>query len=209
MDRTKDIIKKINAMSGSKSPYEVFSDWIKCTALAMAQTTIFSPKREAEYMDTIKKYNAIEFVKLTALLSETIECGMNDVLGNLFMASGWGNKNTGQFFTPYAVSLASALCTYTLSEDIVTMEEPAAGAGGMIIAMAEAMQRSGVNHQKKLRVVARDLDYNAYYMCYIQLALYGIDAKCVQGNTLEGKSFSVFDDNVMVTPMFIINGGAW
>ncbi len=209
MDRTKDIIKKINAMSGSKSPYEVFSDWIKCTALAIAQTTIFSQKREAEYMDTIKKYNADDFVKLTVLLTQTIECGMSDVLGNLFMSSGWGNKNTGQFFTPYAVSLVSAMCTYKVSDNPVTMEEPAAGAGGMIIAMADIMQRNDVNYHKKLKVIARDLDFNAFYMCYIQLSLYGIDAKCVQGNTLEGQAFNIFDDNVIVTPMFIINGGCW
>lgn len=212
MDRTKDIIKQIERISGSRSPYEVFCDWIKCTALSFAQTTIFSPQREKQYMDTIKKYHeedAKEFVHMAVLLSETMENGMNDVLGNLFMMSGWGNKNTGQFFTPYHLSRAVAEVNYVDSENIVLMNEPSAGAGGMVIAMADTMNRHGADYQKRLRVVAQDLDLTAYYMCFIQLALYGIDAKCVQGNTLENKPFSVFDNNVMVTPMYIMNGALW
>ncbi len=31
----REIIKRINALSGSRSPYEVFCDWVKCYALAI------------------------------------------------------------------------------------------------------------------------------------------------------------------------------
>lgn len=211
MDRTKDIIKKIDSMSGSKSPYNVFTDWIKCTALAIMQSVWFSEDREQIYLDIIKDYNGRDFSDMCAWLAETIECKMTDVLGNLFMQSGWGNKNTGQFFTPYTLSLATAdlVMTDLPDNEYITLNEPSAGAGGMVIAAAEVVKNSGRNYQKCLRVVAQDLDWNAFYMCYIQLSLYGIDAKVVQGDTLLDKPFKNFDSNVFLTPMFMLNGALW
>lgn len=209
MDRTKEIIKAVNSLSGSKSPYQVFSDWIKCVALPLSQCCFKTEKREQQYLDTIKEYPAQEFSKMAAMLAETIESCAGDVLGNLFMASGWGNKNTGQFFTPYSVSLATAKLQCYKSNETVRMNEPAAGAGGMIIAVAQAMKENGINYQKQLRVIAQDLDLTAFYMCYTQLSLMGIDAKCVQGDTLENQPFSNLDENVFLTPMYFINGCVW
>ena len=146
---------------------------------------------------------------MAAMLAETIESSTGDILGDLFMISGWGNKNTGQFFTPYSVSLAVAQLQSYENNEIVKMNEPSAGAGGMIIAVAQAMKEKGINYQKILRVIAQDLDLTAFYMCYTQLSLMGIDAKCVQGDTLQNKSFSNFDENVFLTPMYFINGCVW
>lgn len=209
MNRTKDIIKIINSLSGSKSSYQVFSDWIKCVALSLSQCCFKTEKREQQYLDTIRAYPAQEFSKTAAMLAETIESSTGDILGDLFMISGWGNKNTGQFFTPYSVSLAVAQLQSYENNEIVKMNEPSAGAGGMIIAVAQAMKEKGINYQKNLRVIAQDLDLTAFYMCYTQLSLMGIDAKCVQGDTLQNKSFSNFDENVFLTPMYFINGCVW
>lgn len=209
MDYTREIIKKIDSMSGSKSSFQVFSDWVKCTALSIAQSVYYCEKRERQFLETIAEYPKDEFAKMTAMLTETFEGKFGDVLGNLFMASGWGNKNTGQFFTPYSLSLACANLQDYSKEDIVEMNEPSAGAGGMVIAVAQTMKEQGVNYQNKLRVVAQDLDWNALYMCYIQLSLLGIDAKCVQGDTLENKKIENFGDNVFLTPMHLLNGCAW
>lgn len=209
MNRTKDIIKIINSLSGSKSSYQVFLDWIKCVALSISQSCLKNEKREQQYLDTIRAYPAQEFSKMAAMLAETIESSTGDILGDLFMISGWGNKNTGQFFTPYSVSLAVAQLQSYENDEIVKMNEPSAGAGGMIIAVAQAMKEKGINYQKNLRVIAQDLDLTAFYMCYTQLSLMGIDAKCVQGDTLQNKLFSNFDENVFLTPMYFINGCVW
>lgn len=212
MDYTKEIIKQINKMSDRKSSYQIFCDWIKCTALSIAQSVYFNPKRENQFNETIKNYSTDEaktMSKMTAMLIETFEDHFGDVLGNLFMLSGWGNKNTGQFFTPYAVSLACASISNYSNDNVITMNEPAAGAGGMVIATAEAMKNKGINFQRYLRVIAQDLDYSALYMCYIQLSCYGIDAKVIQGDTLENKPFDNFSENVFLTPMFLINGCSW
>lgn len=209
MDYTREIIKKIDSMSGSKSSFQVFSDWVKCTALSIAQSVYYSEKREKQFLETIVEYPKDEFAKMAGMLAETFEDKFCDVLGNLFMMSGWGNKNTGQFFTPYSLSLACANLQDYSKEDIVEMNEPSAGAGGMVIAVAQTMKEQGANYQKKLRVIAQDLDWNALYMCYIQLSLLGIDAKCVQGDTLENKKSENIAENVFLTPMYLLNGCAW
>lgn len=38
MDEKKEIINRINKIAGKYSPYEVFTDWIRCSALAMSNT---------------------------------------------------------------------------------------------------------------------------------------------------------------------------
>ena len=54
----------------------------------------------------------------------------------------------------------------------------------MIIAAAQTLKEKGVDYQRKMRVVAQDLDWKGVYMCYLQLSLLGIDAVVAQGDTL-------------------------
>ena len=58
MEYKKEIIKRINSLSGSRSPYEVYCDWVKCCALSIQNSCdIFRgrawEKREEEYLQTI------------------------------------------------------------------------------------------------------------------------------------------------------------
>ncbi len=194
MDYKKEIIKTINDMSGSRSPYEVFCDWVKCSALAIQnQLYIFHKdelwkKREDQYLQTVKAYgkDAALFGDMFAMLSMALEENMTDVLGEVYMEAGLGNKNTGQFFTPFHVSYLSAKLSIGERDGSrpITMNEPSCGAGGMIIATAKALLDRGINYQRCLDVVAQDLDWKAVYMCYVQTSLLGIRAVVVQGDTL-------------------------
>ena len=193
MDRKRDIIKKLNAMSGSRSPYEVFCDWVELMALSIQNScqVLHGPvwqKREETYKQLIKPYgeSGREFVELFGMLVETLDTEMTDALGDIYMLGGMGNKNTGQFFTPFHLSLACAKMTVPKIPDGEhwALNEPSCGGGGMIIAAARALKEQGENYQRKMRVVAQDLDWKAVYMCYVQLSLLGIDAMVVQGNTL-------------------------
>lgn len=197
LNRKKDIIKTIERISGKYSAYEVFSDWIKCMAMAISNTvTPFHGKlwkeREEMYMNTINKYSPCEresFCDMTAMLAETLDDGPDDVLGAIYMESGMGSKAAGQFFTPFQLS---ELCARLSVEDLtkegpdgkIHLSEPSCGAGGMIIAVAKVLQDAGINYQDELRVVAQDLDWKGVYMCYVQLSFLGINAICVQGDTL-------------------------
>lgn len=212
MNRKKDIIKTIKGLAGKYSEYEVFTDWIRCTALAISNTVQLLHNevwkdREKTYIDTMKKYEQEEREKLcimTAMLAETMCDVMEDVLGGIYMDAGMGSKSAGQFFTPYHLSQVCAELALPEPDETgkIHINEPSCGGGGMIIAAAESMRKRGINYQKHLEVVAQDLDWKSVYMCYVQLSLYGIRAVCVQGNTLaepyiEGKTE---EGNILITP---------
>lgn len=183
MDEKKEIIDNIRSIAGRYSEYEIFVDWIRLSALAISNAvTPFHGKvwkeREKTYMDTINRYTKEEqkiFPKMFALLTLALEKEMGDVLGDIYMASGMGSKAAGQFFTPYHLS---KLCA-----DLVTLEpdktgcyrinEPSCGGGGMIIAAAAALRDHGVDYQRKMDVVAQDIDIKSVHMCYVQLSICG------------------------------------
>ena len=197
-------------MSGSRSPYDVFCDWVKLMTLAIQNSCwLIQDKtwqmREEEYLKTIKPYGKDErkFTELSGMLVETMENKMSDTLGEIYMESGCGNKNTGQFFTPFHVSEATAKLSL-ISVDgskTFTMNEPSCGGGGMIIAAAKVLKDKGINYQKCMKVVAQDLDWKAVYMCYVQLSLLGIDAEVLQGNTLLDLDLSTYPaERIFKTP---------
>lgn len=211
MDEKKEIIDRISRISGKYSAYEVFTDWIRCCALAMCNsvTPIHGrvwQKREKNYMDTIARYAREEaglFAEMLALLAVALEKNMEDVLGSIYMLSGMGNKASGQFFTPYHVSRLCAGCSVPDPDASgrYNIAEPSCGGGGMVIAAAEVLKERGVDYQKKMNVVAQDLDWKSVYMCYLQLGLLGIPAICVQGNTLTEPYRSGYPEEwVLYTP---------
>lgn len=197
MSIKKEIIKEIQNMSGGHSPYEVFSDWIRCCSLSICNSVSMIHdevwrRREEDYIETLRRYpNGTEykFAGMFVSLGDYLTENMTDALGEIFMESGMGSKSTGQFFTPFHIS---ELCAkMSLRETIknfdgakISMTEPSCGGGGMIIASAKVLKDAGINYQKYLDVVAQDLDWKGVYMTYLQCSLLGIKATVVQGDTL-------------------------
>ena len=197
----KKIIHEMQQMSGKYPLDTIFSDWVTCSAIAiqnslyMVQNSLWQ-SREEQYTNTMKKYSLEErkvLVKMFLLLPEAFEEGLSDVLGEIYMEAGCGNKRTGQFFTPFHLSRMTAemvLSRQHIDENgKYNIDEPSVGGGGMIIAIAAALKDRGINYQKCMRVTAQDLDWRSVYMSYVQFSLLGIDAIVVQGDTLQ-KPFS-------------------
>lgn len=197
MNRKKQIIDTINKISGKYSAYEVFTDWIRCMALSISNNLSFFhgqiwQDREQAYIDTMRKYTLDErnmLCEMVAWLIETLDDGPDDVLGDIYMKSGMGSKAAGQFFTPFHLSELTArmaLENTITSYDgrVIELSEPSCGGGGMILAAARVLHDAGIDFQRKMKVVAQDLDWKGVYMCYVQLSFLGIDAICVQGDTL-------------------------
>ena len=110
----------------------------------------------------------------------------------------------GQFFTPYDVSRMIAEMTLDTVDEIiaeqgfVTVQEPACGAGGMIIAAADVIERKGFDIARQLYVDATDISPTCFKMSYLQASLRGIPAVIRRGNTL---TLEMFDQRA--TPAFI------
>ena len=194
MNYKKEIIKIINDIAGRYSAYEVFTDWIRCCSLSVCNSSqIIQDKvwkdRERMYLDTIGKYTHEEgmlFIKMFAHLAYALEEEVTDILGQIYMESGMGSKAAGQFFTPFHLCYACAQLQVPSPDKFekIYINEPSCGGGAMVIAAAAVLKDKGIDFRRTLKVVAQDLDWKGVYMCYLQLSLLGIDAVCVQGNTL-------------------------
>lgn len=215
MNYEKYIIENIGKMSGRYTPYQIFSDWITLTALSiqnsckMIHDKIYK-EREEIYITVAKRYTPDELKTLsnmTGALAILLEEKFGDILGDIYMKSGCGNKNTGQFFTPYHLSyLTAKLCyenqfSHLEENEQIEVNEPSTGGGGMMIAIAQVMKENNIDYQRRLRVVAQDLDWNGVYMTYIQLSLLGIKAIVAQGDTLCEPYHTGYDERrVLRTP---------
>ncbi len=195
LEAKEEIIKIINRMSGKYSPHSIFNDWIECASLSIQNSCVLFhdelwQKREKQYISIMKKYNEDErllLCKMNALLCKALEERIEDVLGYVYMQSGCYNKHLGQFFTPFHLSKLTADLSIPkdINEDnVYEINEPSAGGGGMIIAVASILKERGVNYQKCMRVTAQDLDWMGVYMSYLQFSYLGINAEVAQGDTL-------------------------
>ena len=190
--RQTELQKAIMSMSGKYTAYEIFMDWIQCVALAISNSLQqihdkVWQSREESYKRIMEKYTKEErerFPEMLAWLVEELEDNPRDVLGEVFMKSGMGSDAGGQFFTPYNISQMMARLAVDPKEEKITLNEPSCGSGGSIIAAAMELREKGVNYQKCMEVVAQDLDWRCVYMCYVQCSYLGINAICVQGDTL-------------------------
>ncbi len=215
MSAKNEITKRLLSMSGKYSAYEIFTDWIRSCALAVANaSTLIRDKvwrdREQLYLDTVRRYTAEEqesFAEMYVWLGDALTQEMGDVLGEVYMEAEMGSKTAGQFFTPFHVSELCARLNLAGREPDpdgkYRIHEPSCGGGGMVIAACKVLRDKGVDYQRKVDVVAQDLDWKGVYMTYLQLSLLGISAIVVQGDTLsepyiKGKTSK---ERILVTPM--------
>ena len=203
----------VNENSRSSHPYTVFKDFCELAALSFSNAVDRAQfeVREARYLQIVKGYQADEvarFPKMLACLTLSLEEGMSDCLGELFMALELGNSRAGQFFTPYHVSvlMAKMLCgdagQLCKERGFVRVMEPAIGAGGMVIATAEAFVEEGINYQQAMHATCIDIDATAVHMGYVQLSLLHIPAIVIHGNALSMEQWGYW-----LTPAHVL--GFW
>lgn len=197
-EHRKNLIRLLNANSHRHHLWDVFADFCEMGALAMSNSVDLAQRNEREnrYLNVIKKYEPSEvhrFPQMLAELTMAMEYGPDDVLGQVFGELELGNSARGQFFTPYPICKLMASQLIGDGADLrkrldergfITVNEPASGAGAMVIAIAEALRDEGFNYQRCLHVTAQDVDSRAVHMTYLQLSLLHIPAILILGNTL-------------------------
>jgi len=171
------------------STITVFADFCRITACCLAAGT-----REGEYFEVIKNYSKDELEELSKalalLINEMESKPFTDILGPYYLdiASHSSKQSRGEFYTPPEISKLMAKITVDAKSVIekgkpITVNEPACGAGGMMLALAEEFAPS---HVDLLRITAQDLNPVGVDMCYINMTMWGIPAKIICGNTLHG-----------------------
>lgn len=214
-EHRKQLVKLLQANGYRHHLYDVFRDFVELAACALANAIdpIGRDKREAQYMQVIGKYGTEEqqrFPQMLAELVDAMEEQPGDVLGEVFGELEQGNAARGQFFTPMSICqmmagllLDPAHVHATIAEHgFFTVQEPAVGAGAMIIATALHLQSIGINYQQHMHATCVDVDARAVHMAYVQFALLNIPAVVVLGNTLSLETREIWH-----TPAHIL--GLW
>ena len=190
----KDIFREL---CYSRSAWQVWADLMAAIACTLAnacdKTEPGYSRREKEFAECIERLGGVEKPsKLFAVITEAFDRDPDqDFLGKLYMDLELGNHWKGQFFTPYDICRCTA--DMTVGENVVekvktvgwvSVNDPACGAGAMLIAAANTMKRMGINYQTQALFVANDIDRVVAHMCYIQLSLLGCPGYVAVANTL-------------------------
>src|SRR5690606_35634972 len=135
---------------------------------------------EDEYMKIVQRcrqpqQTMARLSEMLAVTVEALEARCADFLGPTFMEIG-GSGDLGQFFTPPDLSKLMAMMTIDLGQLLndrryFTAHEPAAGMGGMVLAVAEVMRDRGYEPARHCHWQMIDVEFNAMAGCYIQTSL--------------------------------------
>jgi len=211
-----EIIKRIDKVSYKINKSKLISDIFECGALAISNKIDFRlyDEREERYKQIMDHYAPKErnliaeiFVMVFALLSSVVydDGVFNDYLGELFMKCNQGNKNTGQFFTPYHISEFMAQITLMEQSDnikqnkIITICDPCCGSAGMVLAAMDVLKNEyKINYTMNSFVECADIDIRCVHMAYLQLSLAGVPAIIKHMDSLTQEVWSVWK-----TPAFI------
>ena len=227
----KEFLKHFEKACQRHNHWTVFSDFVEMAAISISNSVDkdHAESREKAYMDLAGKYNQKElecFGHMFAEIVEGLEAGPDqDFMGELFMSLDLGNEHRGQFFTPYNVSkmMAKMLTSkagleHEIKENgFIVVSDPCCGAGGLLIAFANACRECEVNFQTNVLFVAQDVDYTVAYMCYLQMSLLGMPGYVVIDNSLS-RPATCYDkrmlipvpaQNIWYTPLYFLPEWHW
>lgn len=164
-------------------------------------------------MNSYQKEDQEAFPKMLGLVVLALEENPEqDFLGSLYHYLDLQQEQKGQFFTPYHIChFMSELQFAGDGKEVqiekkghISVNDPACGAGAMLIAFANVAKKHGINYQKQVLFIAQDIDRTAAMMCYIQLSLLGCPAIVAVGDSL-AKPFPHPDNEVWCTLFYHLN----
>ena len=206
MDERQDkkrFITLLDNMERSKDRQQHFRHFCEMAYCALAKNTApneeVANRLEERYMEIVHSYPNKDDIRampeMVILTMNALNRGGCDFLGEIAGEIDALDKRNAQFFTPYDVAKMMALITLPdvgaiIREDgFFSTSDPAAGAGCMLLAAADVVESSGYDVMESMSVHAVELNKSTYHMLYVQLALRGIPAEVVHGNSLSLETF--------------------
>jgi hypothetical protein len=196
-DLRKQFIKAFDRLAHHRERHDVLTDFLEMAVCAIRKKTL-PPGPAADALEVRA------MPELLGIATLAVQEGGCDFLGQVVVELELSNEHMGQFFTPYDVSRMMAEMILADAGEVmkergfITLMEPASGAGGMIIAAADVIEKQGFDIGRQLYLDATDISPMCFKMTYLQVSLRGIPATIRRGNTL---SLEMFDR--AVTPAFL------
>lgn len=200
----KEFVRLLNDIDRSKHRSEVFADFCEMSYCALAKKASPFPDQrealEAQYMSVVGRYRDKDDVRkmpeMVGIALGEIGNGGCDFLGMVAGELEVLDAKLGQFFTPYEVSrMMAEISLPDVDEKIaehgfITVQEPAAGAGGMLMAIADVIEGKGHSLETSVWIEAVELSRPTFHMCYVQCAARGLAGKVICGNSLSLEVFT-------------------
>lgn len=194
-------------------PYEAFRHLLELLFCVTA-ATVPEYREEVlgqEFEEALERFKrcGIEREKALTLamdLMQAIASDGGDRLGDMAAHLNILDSGMGQFFSPSCVARLLAEITLPDQETIqghiarsgyFTAMDPAAGSGGLLIALAQRVRDAGEDPKFKLMVEATEKDAQAWRMLYVQLSAYDIPARVILGDSL-----TLENQRVLYTPAY-------
>jgi hypothetical protein len=172
---------------------EIFASFLTLTMCALSHGT-----REEMYLAEAKRWQREQLdlfcQAFAGLVLESETRPYQDLLGDIHMEtlSTKGKQSTGEFYTPQPVCTLMARMLLEDTAEPVTLHEPCAGSGRLILACAQTYAEVFNRSPTLLRVEAWDLSRTAVMMTFINTTLWGIPCTVVHGNTITLEHFAVY-----------------
>lgn len=196
-------VRALDQFDRSKTRTEVFRIFCEMAFCALAKrASPFADQRdrlEAQYMECVRMFPNKDDVRrmpeMMAIAIQTIAPGGVDFFGQVAAEIGALDARLGQFFTPYEVSRMMAemslgdVSAQIEEQGFITISEPAAGAGGMVLAVADVIEKQGFDPTRHIWVEAVELSRATFHMAYVQIAARGVAGRVINGNSLSLETY--------------------
>ena len=200
------------------SRWQVWNDFLSLSAISLANVvpTPEKKRREERYRSIMDGYREEEreiFPQMLGIVVQALsDDPEQDFLGSMYHHLELQQEQKGQFFTPYHICEFMAEIQFAgdgkerqmEERGCISVNDPACGAGAMLIAFANVAKKHGINYQERVLFVAQDIDRTAAMMCYIQMSLLGCPAVVVIGDSL-AKPFPHPDNEMWHTLFYYLN----
>ena len=211
MENKEFIKSKLLEFKGSHDIRQVFEDFVVCSAYAISNSCNYNDDMEKSYLKIAETYTSDElntFAQLLAHLQmEYSQNNSSDILGQIYMEIGLGDKYKGQFFTPEAV--CNFMTRINISPDIAkkaieekgyfSINDPACGSGRFLFSALDYLEQNDIP-KNKVYVEGADISFLCACMTYVGLSLKGSCGIVKHQNTLTNENWNNF-----YTPAFVFN----
>lgn len=219
MDLNKQFLKIAEITRGRISRSQTFSDFVAYCALLLSARTdpVHTESRSKDLKQLMQSYEEPElqaFHENLLILCETaannIDAGRyEDFFGTVFMQIGSPSKPLQQIFTPPDIGRLMAALTMPKDAELptagyFTLNDPACGSGILLLSGVERLAGNGFNTAQQVVVQAVDRDIRCIHMAYLNLALYGVPAVVICGNSLTLQEFDRW-----YTPAYLLGNWVW
>lgn len=205
IDDRQTFIDALTGIKAERAITERFRDFCQLTYCVYAKRMDDGRQAESlnsQYAEIVRHYDKsglLIFSQLTDICAKAIRQGGVDFLGDVGGQLKALDKSLEQIFTPWPIAKFMASSTlwaipqhlgYLTPADAIAERgfihviEPAVGAGVMLLALADALEKQGFDPGIHMLVNAVDLSQQCYHMTFIQLTWRGIPALVEHGDTL-------------------------